>query len=687
MRLGLWKYAPAILGSLLILALSLLLVFGPWLPGFQFINRLEWMTYDWRVRLALEHDSGASDEFGVVEIDEKSLAELNRTRGYQWPLPRMLFAQVLRELNAQGAAGVVFDVFFLDVDDPQTQPRLPLVNGGTITSDDFFARTLRENPNAILTSPSVPGGNLALPADLFRQNAHALGHAVGTSDDDGVMRRVKPFVDDPVAGRVWHGGIMLASAKLKLKLAEARVTPDRITVPRIQGAEVIIPLDRNGMMLVNWSLPYRDKRLVMRNLLSTLGASSRRAKGGEVPAVWKDRLVVIGSTGVGNNISDTGATPLGRNTFLTSTFWNVANSLVTGQFVRESPMPLQVGLLAAFTALSGFVSWRLRAMFATLAVVVLAALYVALVVWIFVRFRLVLPVVLPAAGALLMTHGTMVAFRMVLERGHRRRVRSLFQHIVSPNIMDLIIEQPDPTFGTQKREMTVMFADIRGFTDYTDRQRADAEREIEKRGLTGAEADACHDRYANEAMDTVNLYLSIIVDAVKKHDGTLDKYIGDCVMAFWGAPMPNSRHAESAVLAAIDAQRAVAALNAEREKENECIAHENKSREERGELPQPLLPLLTIGIGINTGTMTVGFMGSSKHLSNYTVFGREVNIASRLEGLAGRGRVVISDATHKHAPTLVHSSAKIALEKLEEASIKGISSPIGVYDISWVDIT
>jgi adenylate cyclase len=169
----------------------------------------------------------------------------------------------------------------------------------------------------------------------------------------------------------------------------------------------------------------------------------------------------------------------------------------------------------------------------------------------------------------------MVAFRIVLERGHRRKVRTLFQHLVSPNIMDLLIEHPDPSYGTQKRELTVLFADIRGFTDYTDQQRTAAEKEIQHLGLTGAEADQCHDRHANEAMETVNMYLSAIVDAVKKHDGTLDKYIGDCVMAFWGAPLPHPRHAEAAVLAAIDAQRAIAALNGERENENTRIVGEH----------------------------------------------------------------------------------------------------------------
>jgi adenylate cyclase len=662
----------------------LLLLFGKWIPGFQFVERLELISYDWRVRLSLQ-SGGGSDDFGVIAIDEKTLAELNRSRGFQWPLPRMLYAQILRELNAQGAAGVVFDIFFLDLDDPKVVPPLRLVSGGTITSDEYFAQTLSSSPNAILTAPGGAAGRLALPADLFRSKAQRLGHAVRTTDEDGVLRRIKPFVDDPDAGRLWHAGIVLASAKLKLKLSEASVEADRILIPTEAGGQLVLPLDHTGGMLVNWTMPVEDTRLRFRNMLSVLGAAAHRAKGNEVPSIWKDRLVVIGSTGVGSNIADLGATPVSRQSFLFSTIWNVANSLTAGQFAREPHPWVQVTLLAAFTALSGFVSWRLRALFATGAVIGLAAIYVVLVVWIYLRFRLVLPIVLPVAGALLMTHATMVAFRIVLERGHRRKVRTLFQHLVSPNIMDLLIEHPDPSYGTQKRELTVLFADIRGFTDYTDQQRTAAEKEIQHLGLTGAEADQCHDRHANEAMETVNMYLSAIVDAVKKHDGTLDKYIGDCVMAFWGAPLPHPRHAEAAVLAAIDAQRAIAALNGERENENTRIVGENKRREDSGELPLPALPLLTVGIGINTGTMTVGFMGSSKHLSNYTVFGREVNIASRLESFAGRSRIVVSNSTLSACTRSMPrpSAPDIIFQEASEVAIKGIADPVRVHVVNW----
>ena len=151
---------------------------------------------------------------------------------------------------------------------------------------------------------------------------------------------------------------------------------------------------------------------------------------------------------------------------------------------------------------------------------------------------------------------------------------------------------------------------------------------------------------AAESLATVNLYLSVIADTVKKHDGTLDKFMGDCVMAFWGAPTPNEQHALHCVRAAIEAQRAVYALNQERFAENERRKKENEALAAEGRPPRPLLPLLTLGSGINTGYAVVGLMGSDTTILNYTVFGREVNLASRLEGASGRGRIFIGESTY-----------------------------------------
>src|SRR5438477_9254606 len=137
-----------------------------------------------------------------------------------------------------------------------------------------------------------------------------------------------------------------------------------------------------------------------------------------------------------------------------------------------------------------------------------------------------------------------------------------------------------------------------------------------------------------------------MADIVKKHDGTLDKYIGDCVMAFWGAPAANEKHAAACVRAAIESQQAIFVLNQQRRAENQIRERQNEGRLQRGEEPLPALELLSVGIGINTGVVTVGVMGSDAHLYNYTVFGRDVNLASRREGLSGADLILVGEATY-----------------------------------------
>ena len=134
---------------------------------------------------------------------------------------------------------------------------------------------------------------------------------------------------------------------------------------------------------------------------------------------------------------------------------------------------------------------------------------------------------------------------------------------------------------------------------------------------------------AKATLSTVNLYLGLVADTLIKHDGTWDKFIGDCVMAFWGAPTPNPKHALACVRAAIETQRAVYQLNQQRSAENKKRELENPALISAGRPPEPMLPILLLGSGINTGMATVGLMGSAAEMQNYTVFGREVNLASR----------------------------------------------------------
>ena len=272
--------------------------------------------------------------------------------------------------------------------------------------------------------------------------------------------------------------------------------------------------------------------------------------------------------------------------------------------------------------------------------------YIAVAFFVFVEFRYWLPIVFPVGGAMLIEHIMLVTYRVVFEEREQRRVKSIFSKIVSPNVVNELLQAKRLSLGGARREVTVFFADVRGFTTFTDERQQRVAEFVSQHRLDAAAAEKCFDESARETLETVNLYLAAVADAVKKHDGTLDKYIGDCVMAFWGAPTPNERHALACVRAAIDAQRGINALNQKRLEENASQEIENRIRISAGLPSKPLLPALQLGIGINTGLVNVGLMGSDAHILNYTVFGREVNLASRLEGVSGGGRIIISYTTY-----------------------------------------
>jgi len=298
-----------------------------------------------------------------------------------------------------------------------------------------------------------------------------------------------------------------------------------------------------------------------------------------------------------------------------------------------------------------------------------------------VQYRYWVPFILPVGCAALMTHVCMVAYRVVVEHKERQRVKSVFSKVVSPNVVNELLKAEQISLGGARRKATIYFADIRGFTRMTDDIQAQAEAYIREHLLPPAVAEAYLDKQAAELLATVSLYLSLIAETIKRHNGTFDKYIGDCVLAFWGAPIPNDRHALQCVRAAIDAQRAIYDLNLQRAAENKRREQDNVARLAAGQPPYPMLRLLALGSGITTGTVTVGLMGSEENL-NYTVLGREVNLASRLEGVSGRGRIIISDTTYREIQRLDQELACRCIE-LPPQEIKGFRDAVKIYEVQW----
>ncbi len=680
------RYIPILIAATVIALVWLLQALPRAYPNFDAFQRLEWMTYDWRVRQTFASGSSAATNLGAIFIDDDSLKAINDNFQFAWPWPRQLYGRLVGELSAEGARAIGFDILFRELQAPSPESALTI---GTqiVHSDDFFAAQLRRMSNVVLAilEEKIGGGWRGLPpADKFRTNAWMLGHINSEVDSDGVLRRAKAYYEDPTYGRIWHMGIVLAARALSVSLTNALIAPGKIVLRGEAGVERTIPVDSHGYFYVDWALSWNG--IPQESFEQVLQKDIARDNGKtNIAAKWKDKIVVVGSLGSGNNISDLGATPLSKQTYLVSKHWNVANSVLTGRFIRKSSYLTEFFLILWMGALAALLTWELRALLSTLLVVLTITLYVYLAVVLFEHLRYWLPLVLPAGCAQVLTHVSMIAYRVRVEQKEKRRIRSIFSKIVSPKVVHELLKAEDVSMSGARRQVTIYFADIRGFTRMTDEIQAQADDYIREHKLPPALAEAHLDQHATDLLATVSLYLSAIADTVIKHDGTLDKYIGDCVLAFWGAPLPNDRQAPACVRAAIDAQRAIYKLNLKRAAENQRRERENPARVASGQPPLTMLRLLSLGSGINTGMATVGLMGSDQHSLSYTVLGREVNLASRLEGVSGRGRIIISATTYRELQRLDPELASKCLE-LPPQEVKGFREAVTIYEVQWREL-
>lgn len=727
----------------------------------DFLERLESITYDWRVRESAKRNVDIATNLGFVNITDRSIDAVNRgVLGFRFGLywPRHIFGRVTRELHDEGARLVAYDILFDGLRPDHAAVQMP--DNSALDSDEYFGLKMREAGNVILAAD-----NGVMPHRLFRTNALAIGDITAEKDSDGILRRARPFhtyrkwhrafqqlEDDPAYGfdlqraivlknkillprpqiddpktnpiiqfplnkdgnfdladfvgtnmpprmqryakpfteeRIWHMGIVLAAEAMHLDLANAKVEKRRIVLTGPNGLRRVIPLQSDGTFYINWRLTANDNRMVdepieallARDQARLTGQTNRYASYFGRKQDWRGKLVMVGSTATGNDLTDRGATPLARDTILMSEHWNVANSLLMNQFVHKSSLLMDWFLIALLGALTAYVTWTSKSWTGSLWVAGILGGYVMLTLLAFVHLRYWMPLVLPSLGGVLMTHVCLLGHMVIFEQAERRRVRSAFNKVLAPDVVAELLQSEKLSLSGARRKVTVFFCDIRGFTEMTDASRDAAADYIKENKLLGDAAEQIFDQQAQETLDTVNLYLKVIADVVRKNGGTVDKFIGDCVMAFWGAPLPNVQHALSCVRAAIETQRAIYHVNKERQAENRQREARNRLLVAEGKPLLPMLPILVVGTGINTGVVTVGFMGSDEQL-NYTVFGREVNLASRLEGVSGRSRIIISEST---LAEIIQDDATLALacKALEPVPIKGIREPVPIFEVPW----
>ena len=659
-------------------------------------QRFEWYLHDWRVQRAYRTPTpSAATNLAVVVINDAStkwMREKFPPVGGRWPFHHFHYGPMLDELKAQGARAVAFDIFFLEPDDRMTY-RLPHLTGTTnaVPTTGFFADRMRASGNVILaTAPELPGGPLTPPLQQLRTNAQALGGVSGQSDRDGIIRRIVAFHDDPALGRVWCLGFVLAAQALGADLSKAVVERDRIRLSCADGVTREVPLGPGNTFYLDWVVrpdqPIAAQRVLQIDFGKAFTDAWNRGMGARTND-WgiRDRLVVVGASGTGMNSVDRAPSALNKADSIFLAHVNAANSLLTGRFVQRPPAGQELAIIFGLAIAATLAGWRMPTLWASLTILLVASAYVALAVWAYVAHRYLLPMALPVMGALLTTHLVMTIGRGV-ENADRRHLEQLLKKVVSSKIIDVLLQQDTPTPQTRRMEITVLFADLRGFTRFSEESQTRAEAAARALGLPPDQTRASADEAAREAMNSVNRYLAAVVDEIKATDGTLDKYMGDCVMAFWGAPVEDANHAAQALKCAIAAEQGMERIYREFGAENQRRDQENQRREALNQPPLPMLPVLRLGIGLNSGLATVGFMGSENHLSSYTAFGHTVNVASRVEGLAGGGQIIATDQTvlaagRNHPAMLGHCEERVPV------MLKGIATPVKTFDVLWKQTT
>ena len=714
---------------------------------FDIFHRLELILYDLRVRQAARFAPQLSTNLGMVTITDSTLRRLSKGfplgEAFVPPYPRHLYGRAIRELNRQGATAIGMDIL---LPDPRSNDReVEWVEDGAtndISSDKFLSNVMKKYGNVYAGALSdLP------PARGFRGAAADLAGVDSSRDMDGSVRRVYAFqeceyISLPLEGfanrhsievtrqpdgsleqfdlnlnerspfplnpdrqftndlrgkliktgafenprKVWHLGIVMAANVLGLDLDKAEILPDAIRLRGTNGVERIIPLDHKSSFLIHWTHRTESKDVLAQPIEALIADDLQNQEGqtNTVEPIWTNRVVVMGSTATGNNVADLGPTPLANSDFRVASYINIANSIIQDRFIKRLPIGGELVCELVLGVIGAWVTLRRKILVAALVVAAVAVGYLGFAFWIFIEGRLWIPVAHPIISGLLLNHAVMLTWRVVFEQREQRRVRGIFSKIVSPDVVQELLRSDQHALGGSRRKLTVFFADIRGFTEMTDQFQAAAEEHVRANRLTGADAQNYYENQASAVLATVNTYLATIADVVKSQQGTLDKYIGDCVMAFWGSPLSEEKHAVRCVAAAIEAQRAIQQLNREREAENTRRETENQNRPANGLAPLPKLPTLQLGTGINTGEMTVGLMGSESHIMNYTVFGREVNLAARLEGVSGRSRIIIGEGTYlelvQHAPELAKRC-----KALEPVGVKGFRQLVPIFEVPWDD--
>jgi adenylate cyclase len=596
----------------------------------------------------------------IIDIDEKSLAKFG-----QWPWPRTRIADMIINLSRLGAAAIAVDVLFPEPDrlnpdavadsmrylDEATRIRLR-----TLPSNDQILADAIKRSRVVLGETGLGEVNPQLDKTFPVTGIAMLGEDPQPFlfDFPGLLRNVKPL-EEAAAGRglltirterdgivrrvpmmLLAQGAMMPSLSFEI-LRVVTGTPTIIVKSDQTGIKSVgvrgfeVPTDRNGQLWVHFAR--QDPSIYV---------SAADVLDGSIPVDKVDhKLVLIGTSAVGLN--DIKTTPVSSAMPGVEIHAQVLEAALTKSLLSRPTSIIVVELLAAIVL--GILVIILAPMFGPVALVAIGALFATLVIgtsWYFYsQQRLLIDLTYPLLSTTAV-YLTLIFSSFVREQRQRKQVRGAFAQYMSPVLVEQLAQSPEKlVLGGEEREMTIMFSDVRGFTSISESYKHDPQ------GLTAL----------------MNRFLTPLTNAILARKGTIDKYMGDAIMAFWNAPLDDGQHQLNACEAAVDMLERIDELNKARELEAEHGGH-------------AYIPL-NVGVGLNTGTCVVGNMGSDLRF-DYSVLGDSVNLASRLEGQSKEYGFPIIVGSR----TALAVKDKFAILELDFIMVKGKKEPEVIYAIA-----
>lgn len=549
--------ANSITLSILLAALSILAVLSLYYTQNSFLEAFEAKTYDLRFR-EMRGAIPLEPSIGIIAIDDKSIAELGR-----YPWSRDQYARLLDRLTTVQAKAVLFDAFF-----PERESE---------ANDRAFAAAAKRAGNVVLAvmyefdkNNRVKDITGSLPE--IESAAAGVGHINLLPDDDGVNRRIPLLIE---SGGKQNPSLGMMAAMQAMGAKEFAAGAFEVTL-----GERRIPVGESASMWINFTGPPGGyPRYSFIDVVN-----------GRVPAEQlKDKVLFVGATALG--IYDMRVTPFHGNTPGVEIHATVADNIISGRFIRQGGVEalFDIFSIVLLGALAYFLTTSLRLYGAIPATALLLAGYIWFANYMFAAGHWI-NIIYPTLSAVLalLVGGS---FRyLVLERS-AREMRLMFSSYLSPKLVARLEKDPEAAkIGGDTKMVTVLFTDIKSFTAFSEKHPP------------------------QEVVSRLNEYLGAMVQVIEQHDGTIDKFIGDAIMAYWGAPLSQPDHAKLAVECLLAMARRLDELHAKWEREGK--------------------EAFSIRGGIQSGEVVAGNVGFAGKKMEYTVIGDTVNLASRLEGTA-----------------------------------------------------